>query len=233
MTATRVEVAIVGAGFAGLGMAIALRRAGREDFVLLERGASVGGTWRDNTYPGVACDVPSHLYGFAAHPNPDWSEVFATGPEIRRYLEDVAEREHLGERLHLQTPVLDARWDAQAPLWRIRTGGAQESFTADVLVLACGRLTEPSIPHVDGLESFPDPSSTRPAGITRPISPTRAWLSWARVPVRSRSCPSSLARRRMSRSSNAPRRGSCRAAAIPTRTPIAHGSQPPRRRSKR
>ncbi len=157
MTATRVEVAIVGAGFAGLGMAIALRRAGREDFVLLERGASVGGTWRDNTYPGVACDVPSHLYGFAAHPNPDWSEVFATGPEIRRYLEDVAEREHLGERLHLQTPVLDARWDAEASLWRIRTGGAQESFTADVLVLACGRLTEPSIPHVDGLESFPGP----------------------------------------------------------------------------
>lgn len=157
MTVTRVEVAIVGAGFAGLGMAIALRRAGREDFVLLERGASVGGTWRDNTYPGVACDVPSHLYGFAAHPNPDWSEVFATGPEIRGYLEDVAERELLGDRLHLHTPVLDARWDAEASLWRIRTGGAQESFTADVLVLACGRLTEPSIPDVPGLESFPGP----------------------------------------------------------------------------
>ena len=74
---TRVEVAIVGAGFAGIGMASALRRAGRDDFVVLERAASVGGTWRDNTYPGIACDVPSHLYGFAAHPNPAWSGTYA------------------------------------------------------------------------------------------------------------------------------------------------------------
>ena len=102
---SRVEVAIVGAGFAGLGMAIALRKASRSDFVLLERAASVGGTWRDNTYPGVACDVPSHLYGFADHPNPDWSGVFAQGDEIRRYLEQVAVSEHLGDRLRLRTPV--------------------------------------------------------------------------------------------------------------------------------
>ena len=83
---TRVEVAIVGAGFAGLGMAIALRRAGRDDFVILERAASVGGTWRDNTYPGVACDVPSHLYGFAAHPNPAGPAWFCSS----RMMTDIA-----------------------------------------------------------------------------------------------------------------------------------------------
>ncbi len=155
---TRVEVAVVGAGFAGLGMAIALRRAGREDFVVLERAASVGGTWRDNTYPGVACDVPSHLYGFADHPNPDWSGVFARGDEIRRYLEDVAEREGLGDRLHLNAPVMAAAWDAAASVWRIEIGGETPStIEADVLVLACGRLTEPAIPEIPGLETFPGP----------------------------------------------------------------------------
>ncbi len=155
---TRVEVAIVGAGFAGLGMAIALRRAGREDFQVLERATSVGGTWRDNTYPGVTCDVPSHLYGFADHPNPHWSGVFARGDEIRRYLEDVAEGEQLGDRLRLRTPVLAAEWDAAASVWRIETGGdAPGTIEAEALVLACGRLTEPTIPDVPGLETFPGP----------------------------------------------------------------------------
>ncbi|WP_438354448.1 flavin-containing monooxygenase [Microbacterium sp. CJ88] len=150
----RVGVAIVGAGFAGLGMAMALRRAGRESFLLLERAASVGGTWRDNTYPGVACDVPSHLYGFAAHPNPAWSGVFARGEEIRRYLEDVAERERLGDRLRLRTPMLAAEWTGDH--WRIETGGdAPRTVTADSLVLACGRLTEPEVPDIPGLEGFP------------------------------------------------------------------------------
>lgn len=154
----RVETAIVGAGFAGLAMAMALRRAGRDDFVVLERAASVGGTWRDNTYPGVACDVPSHLYGFAAHPNPEWSGVFARGDEIHRYLAQVADAEQLGERLRLRTPVLSAEWDAAASVWRIDTASEPaESWEARSLVLACGRLTEPSIPEITGLESFPGP----------------------------------------------------------------------------
>ena len=152
---TRTSVAIVGAGFAGLGMAMALRRAGRDDFVVLERGASVGGTWRDNTYPGVACDVPSHLYGFAAHPNPHWSATFAPGPEIHRYLSHVAETEGLGDRVRLRTPMLGAEWDADATVWRIRTGG--EPVVAETLVLACGRLTEPDVPAIPGLETFPGP----------------------------------------------------------------------------
>lgn len=150
-----VEIAIVGAGFAGLGMAIALRRAGRDDFAILERGASVGGTWRDNTYPGVACDVPAHLYGFASHPNPGWSGLFARGDEIHRYLRDVAEAEQLGDRLHLGTALNRAGWDDEWGVWRLET--SRGVLTADVLVLACGRLTEPSIPDIPGLESFPGP----------------------------------------------------------------------------
>ncbi|MBU4464856.1 MAG: NAD(P)/FAD-dependent oxidoreductase [Actinobacteria bacterium] len=137
-------------------MAMALRRAGTTSFAVLERGASVGGTWRDNTYPGVACDVPSHLYGFAAHPNPAWSGVFARGDEILDYLERVAEIERIEPWLN--TPMLSADWDAAADLWRIRTGGAHPGeLEADALVLACGRLTEPSIPDITGLEGFPGP----------------------------------------------------------------------------
>lgn len=151
-----VDVAIVGAGFAGLAMAGALRRAGRESFTILERGASVGGTWRDNTYPGVACDVPSHLYGLAQHPWPDWSGVFARGDEIHRYLQHVADAESLRDRLRLHTSMLAARWHDDG--WTIETGGAQPAtMRARRLVLACGRLTEPRIPDLPGLESFDGP----------------------------------------------------------------------------
>ena len=166
-SATRVEIAIVGAGFAGIGMAIALRRAGREDFVVLERAASLGGTWRDNTYPGVACDVPSHLYGFATHPNPDWSGTYARGAEIHAYLEDVAASEGLGDRLRLRSPMHRAEWDGDRSVWRLTigvAGGADHDpsqgapiVEADVLVLACGRLTEPAIPRTSGLDQFPGP----------------------------------------------------------------------------
>jgi cation diffusion facilitator CzcD-associated flavoprotein CzcO len=152
---TRVEVAIVGAGFAGIGMASALRRAGRDDFVMLERAASVGGTWRDNTYPGVACDVPSHLYGFAAHPNPAWSGTYARGDEIRAYLEHVVDAEDLRDRLRLRTAMQWADWDAEHEVWRLGTPSGV--VVADAVVLACGRLTEPSIPAISGLETFTGP----------------------------------------------------------------------------
>lgn len=152
---TRVEVAIVGAGFAGIGVASALRRAGREDFVVLERAESVGGTWRDNTYPGIACDVPSHLYGFAAHPNPAWSGTYAKGAEIHAYLEHVVDAEGLRDRVRLRTPMRRAEWEAAHDVWRLTTPSGV--ITADVLVLACGRLTEPTIPRIAGLEHFPGP----------------------------------------------------------------------------
>lgn len=149
----RVDVAIVGAGFAGLGMAIALRRAGHDDIVVLERAASVGGTWRDNTYPGVACDVPAHLYGFATHPNPGWSGTFARGGEIREYLEQVAVAEGLHDRIVLNSAMREARWEDDG--WLIET--AEGALRARALVLACGRLTEPSIPDIPGLETFDGP----------------------------------------------------------------------------
>lgn len=152
---TRVEVAIVGAGFAGIGMARALRRAGRGSFVLLERAASVGGTWRDNTYPGVACDVPSHLYRFADRPHAGWSGRYAAGAEIRDYLRETVVAEGLTSRLRLESPMRSAAWDADAALWRIRAG--DDDIEAEALVLACGRLTEPAIPDVPGLETFPGP----------------------------------------------------------------------------
>lgn len=152
---TRVEVAIVGAGFAGIGMAIALQRAGRGDFVLLERAASVGGTWRDNTYPGVACDVPAHLYGFATHPNPGWSQTFAPGAEIRAYLEGVVTAEALWPKLRLGTAMQSADWDAEHEAWRV--GTSRGTVLADALVVACGRLTEPSIPDIVGLGTFGGP----------------------------------------------------------------------------
>ncbi|WP_404429388.1 NAD(P)/FAD-dependent oxidoreductase [Microbacterium lacus] len=153
---TRVEVAIVGAGFAGLAMAMALRQAGVESFTLIERAKSVGGTWRDNTYPGVACDVPSHLYGFANHPNPEWSGLYAEGDEIRAYLERVAELEGIDPTF--DAPLLSAVWDGSYEIWRLHTGGSHpEVIEASALVLACGRLTEPAIPEIPGLESFPGP----------------------------------------------------------------------------
>lgn len=148
------DVAVIGAGFAGLGMGMALQADGRTDFAILERGTDVGGTWRDNTYPGVACDVPSHLYGFARHPNPGWSGVYAEGAEIRDYLRHAADG--IAEHLRLRTPLVGAAWTGTA--WRIETGGPTPGVTeARSLVLACGRLTEPRIPAIRGLESFAGP----------------------------------------------------------------------------
>ena len=150
------EAVVVGAGFAGLAATMALRHSGIDDVLVLERAASLGGTWRDNTYPGVACDIPSHLYGFADHPNPDWSGVYATGREIRAYLERVAADEGIVPRL--ESPLTAAAWDDEWGVWRLRIGGPHPvDVTAHALVLACGRLTEPRIPDVPGLAEFDGP----------------------------------------------------------------------------
>jgi cation diffusion facilitator CzcD-associated flavoprotein CzcO len=149
----RVRVAIIGAGFGGLGAGIRLRRSGLTDFVILERAGSVGGTWRDNTYPGCACDVPSHLYSFSYAPNPAWSHSFSPQPEIWRYLDDVSERTAVAKHIRFGTEVTEARWDADAAHWAVRT--SRGDLTADVLVSAAGPLAEPSLPDIPGLESFP------------------------------------------------------------------------------
>src|SRR5215470_7061494 len=133
-----VRVAVIGAGFGGLGAGIRLRQAGVTDFVILERAASVGGTWRDNTYPGCACDIPSHLYSFSFAPNPGWTHSFSRQPEIWRYLEDVTDRLGLRGHLRLGTEVLQADWDAGLARWRLRTNRGE--LTADVLITASGPL---------------------------------------------------------------------------------------------
>src|ERR1700716_1433896 len=144
-----VHVAIVGSGFAGLGMAIRLKQAGIEDFVVLERADDVGGTGRDNTYPGCTCDVPSHLYSFSFALNPGWSRSFSRQPEIWQYLDDVAERYALRGHIRFGTEVSHASWDAGAAHWLLLTSRGE--LTADVLISAAGPLSEPSLPHIPGL----------------------------------------------------------------------------------
>ncbi|MEU9079411.1 NAD(P)/FAD-dependent oxidoreductase [Kitasatospora sp. NPDC048538] len=151
--APHVRVAVIGSGFGGLGAAVRLRRAGITDFVVLERADSVGGTWRDNSYPGCACDVPSHLYSFSFAPNPEWPRSFSGQPDIRAYLEKVATVFGLRPHLRFGAEVLEARWEAERTRWRITTSAGQ--WTADAVVSAAGPLADPQIPDLPGLASFP------------------------------------------------------------------------------
>src|SRR4051794_10808325 len=149
------SVAIVGSGFSGIGLAVNLRKAGVEDFAVLERGDGVGGTWHHNTYPGCACDVPSNLYSFSFAPNPDWSRTYSRQPEIRAYLERVVDRFGVRPKIRLNTEVLVAAWDEEAQRWRIDTSVGP--FTAKVLISGTGPLVEPKIPDFPGLETFTGP----------------------------------------------------------------------------
>jgi cation diffusion facilitator CzcD-associated flavoprotein CzcO len=147
-----VRVAIVGAGFGGLGTAIRLRQEGIDDFVVLERAHDVGGTWRDNSYPGCQCDVPSHLYSFSFAPNAGWSRTFSHQAEIHRYLQDCAERFGILPHLRFGHEVLGADWDERRQVWQLET--SRGSLTADVVVAGPGPLSEPSLPDIPGLEGF-------------------------------------------------------------------------------
>ncbi|MDS1114417.1 NAD(P)/FAD-dependent oxidoreductase [Gordonia westfalica] len=153
-----VDVAIIGAGFAGLGMATQLARRGRESFVVLERADAVGGTWRDNVYPGIACDIPAHLYSFSFRPPADWASRYPSGREIRDYLEQTVADEGLAERILLNTELRQATWDEGSSDWVITAAtsdGPGRTFRARSLVLAVGRLSEAKIPDIEGLEGFP------------------------------------------------------------------------------
>ncbi|RZU31301.1 flavin-containing monooxygenase [Blastococcus saxobsidens] len=147
-----VGVAIIGSGFAGLGMAIALKRRGETDFVLLERADDVGGTWRDNTYPGAACDVQSNLYSFSFAQNPDWGRSYSEQPEIQAYLRGVADRFDVRRHCVFGADVTAARWDDAAQRWLVTT--AAGGFRARVLVSAAGALADPTYPDIPGLDSF-------------------------------------------------------------------------------
>ncbi|MBM1143799.1 NAD(P)/FAD-dependent oxidoreductase [Alcanivorax sp. ZXX171] len=146
------QVAIIGAGFGGLGMAIELKKRGRHSLVILEKADQVGGAWRDNTYPGAACDVPSHLYSFSFARKFDWSRRFAPQAEILDYLKRCARDHDLERHLRLGTEVRQARFDEDAGLWRIETD--QGELTARALITATGQLNRPAWPRVPGLERF-------------------------------------------------------------------------------
>ncbi len=149
---SHVRVAIIGSGFAGLGAAIRLKQEGEDDFVVLERADAVGGVWRDNRYPGAACDVQSHLYSLSFAPNPDWSHRFAPQPEIWAYLERCATDFGLRPHLRFGHDVEAAAWDDDALRWRIET--SRGALTADVLIAAPGALAEPRLPEIPGLDTF-------------------------------------------------------------------------------
>ncbi len=148
----RVHVLVVGAGLSGICVAVKLRDAGIEDFVVLDRADEVGGTWRDNTYPGCGCDVPSALYSFSFEPKPDWSRFYAGQPEIRAYARTVAERHGVVPHLRLGVDMREAAWDDDAQLWRVRTSAGD--YEARVLIAGTGPWHEPVIPELPGLESF-------------------------------------------------------------------------------
>ncbi|MFE0509672.1 flavin-containing monooxygenase [Streptomyces sp. NPDC058964] len=148
-----VRVAVIGSGFGGLGAAVRLRREGITDFVVLERADSVGGTWRDNSYPGCACDVPSHLYSFSFAPNPDWPRTFSGQEHIRAYLEHVTDVFRLRPHIRFGAEVKLMTWDAENLRWDIETTNG--SLSADIVVSATGPLSDPKMPDIPGLDSFP------------------------------------------------------------------------------
>jgi cation diffusion facilitator CzcD-associated flavoprotein CzcO len=147
-----VDIAIIGSGFSGLGMAIRLKQEGIEDFTVLERADDVGGTWHYNTYPGCACDVPSHLYSFSFAPNPGWSETYSRQNEIRAYLKRCADDFGIRPHVRLDCEVTGAAWDEDLAGWRLETSDG--SLTARVVVAGPGPLAEPKLPDVPGIESF-------------------------------------------------------------------------------
>ncbi|MDQ3572866.1 MAG: NAD(P)/FAD-dependent oxidoreductase [Actinomycetota bacterium] len=150
------EVLIVGNGFSGLGMAIKLKQNGVNDFLIIDKADSVAGTWRENTYPGCACDVPSHMYSYSFEPNPDWSQMYAPQPEIRAYLERCADKYRLRDHLVLGVKATGADWDEAAGLWRCRGQGpdGEVNLTARFLVSGIGGLHVPAEPDFPGIENF-------------------------------------------------------------------------------
>lgn len=151
------RIGVIGAGFAGLGAAIRLRQAGFAEVTVYERAADLGGTWRDNSYPGCACDIPSQLYSFSFAPNPGWTRLYPSQREIWDYLRRVAEEHGVRERIRFGADLTAARWDEAAREWRLafRDGG---TVAVDVLVGATGFLNKPALPRLEGLGAFQGPA---------------------------------------------------------------------------
>ncbi|AKN17729.1 putative monooxygenase [Mycobacterium haemophilum DSM 44634] len=147
---------IIGTGFSGLGMAIALQRQGI-DFVILEKADDIGGTWRDNSYPGCACDIPSHLYSFSFEPKPDWMHLFSYQPEIWDYLKGVTEKYGLRRYIVFNSLVDRGHWDEDEYRWHVFTSDGRE-YVAQFLISGAGALHIPSIPDIEGRDEFCGPA---------------------------------------------------------------------------
>ncbi|GGK47227.1 flavin-containing monooxygenase [Nocardia camponoti] len=147
-----VHALIVGAGLSGLGAAIRLKQHGFDDFVVVERGSDVGGTWRVNSYPGAGCDVPSQLYSYSFALNPEWSHSFSPQPEIYAYLRKVADDNGIRDRLLFDSAMTGARWNTETSRWDVDT--ANGNFSAQFLISGAGVLAEPSLPDIKGISTF-------------------------------------------------------------------------------
>jgi cation diffusion facilitator CzcD-associated flavoprotein CzcO len=153
MTEQQFDVVIVGAGFGGIGAAIQLKRLGYENFVILDREDDLGGTWYVNDYPGLAVDVPTTTYSYGFEPNPNWSRLFSTGVEIKRYADDVADKYDVRRHMRFNTTVEGARWDEDAKRWRVALAGG-ETLTTRYLITATGFLSQPRTPDIPGITGF-------------------------------------------------------------------------------
>jgi cation diffusion facilitator CzcD-associated flavoprotein CzcO/acetyl esterase/lipase len=149
-------VAIIGAGFGGVGLGMTLTRAGIDSFTVFEKADGVGGVWRDNTYPGLTCDIPSHLYSFSFEPNPDWSRTYSPQPEILAYLERCVEKYGLDRHLRLGTEVARADFKAESGRWLVSTAAGEER-EFDVVVSSCGQLSRPALTRIPGADRFKGP----------------------------------------------------------------------------
>lgn len=150
------DIVIIGTGFSGLGAAMKLRAAGREDFVILEKASDVGGTWRDNTYPGCECDIPSHMYSFSYELNPDWTKSFSGQQELWAYMRKVADEQGLRPYVDFGVEVSGASWDEDRQRWTIRTLSG-EDYEARFVIAGVGGLHIPNVPEIAGAESFAGP----------------------------------------------------------------------------
>ena len=151
-----IEVAIVGAGFSGIVAALRLKAAGRNSFVLLERAASIGGTWRDNTYPGCACDVPSNLYSISTAPNPNWSRGYSSQAEILAYMQSVVEQNGLAPQIRLNFEVAQLEFLQTEGCWQV-SNRAGQTLTARSVIVGTGPFARPRLPEIAGLEGFEGP----------------------------------------------------------------------------
>ncbi|MDR3661316.1 MAG: NAD(P)/FAD-dependent oxidoreductase [Mycobacterium sp.] len=150
-----VRIVIIGAGMAGIAAAYTFQQAGFTNFTILEKGSDVGGVWHWNRYPGLTCDVPSHIYQFAFAPKPDWSHIWASGKEIQQYHRDVVEQFELDKQLRLNTEVTALHYDRDAHTWTVTT--ENETLTADFVICATGVLHHPFTPDIPGLDTFEGP----------------------------------------------------------------------------